>query len=277
MNINIITLLRCLPLIAICWSLFSPPGMAQPQLLQDSLSGPFVTKSFEKIIEGCEPDSSLSNACSRVSFQYFIPVDSAESLNYIRRPVLKFIRRTHQDATVSKDAEQVASGFFEDFRNAAMGRDRRPAWYLERKVSTVWWADSLLSLRFYEESYTGGAHPNFGAGFQVFDLKRESVVTLDSLIKPDPSDKLLRKAEESFRTEQIVMEGESLDEAGFWFEGKQFYLPENYALTDSGLLFLYNPYEIGPYSEGMIEFTIPYRELKPLLRKRYRFLADRTN
>lgn len=45
------------------------------------------------------------------------------------------------------------------------------------------------------------------------------------------------------------------------------------ALTEDGLLFTYNPYEIAPYAAGIITFTIPYQPLRPYLTEEARQLV----
>jgi hypothetical protein len=41
------------------------------------------------------------------------------------------------------------------------------------------------------------------------------------------------------------------------------------ALTDTGIVVKYQPYEIAPYSSGQPELLIPYSELKGILRPEY--------
>ena len=50
-----------------------------------------------------------------------------------------------------------------------------------------------------------------------------------------------------------------------FFFGKDFQLPETLGYSDEGLIVLYNPYEIASYSQGIIEFTIPYSEISSFL------------
>ena len=38
-------------------------------------------------------------------------------------------------------------------------------------------------------------------------------------------------------------------------------------LTPEGLRFVYQQYEIGPYALGMVEFTVPYADVKSCLTK----------
>lgn len=47
----------------------------------------------------------------------------------------------------------------------------------------------------------------------------------------------------------------------------KFYLPVNFAVTDSGIEFTYEQYEVGPRPLGMPAFTIPHGEIKTLADK----------
>jgi hypothetical protein len=49
-----------------------------------------------------------------------------------------------------------------------------------------------------------------------------------------------------------------------WFE-ERFILPENFAFTSRGILFLYNQYEIKPYSSGLSTFLLPYEALRGII------------
>ena len=51
------------------------------------------------------------------------------------------------------------------------------------------------------------------------------------------------------------------------FEPGNFKLNENFAISTGGLLFTFNPYEIGPYVMGAPQVFIPYKEMKDLINK----------
>lgn len=49
-----------------------------------------------------------------------------------------------------------------------------------------------------------------------------------------------------------------------WYDAEETFLP-NPALTDEGVVFSYQPYEIACFAAGMYHFTIPYNQLKDFL------------
>ena len=64
-------------------------------------------------------------------------------------------------------------------------------------------------------------------------------------------------AEKAFRTERAEAFNEGFD----FDETFVFDLPINFGLTETGILFYYNAYEVGPYALGSTEFVIPFAEL----------------
>jgi hypothetical protein len=72
--------------------------------------------------------------------------------------------------------------------------------------------------------------------------------------------------EKKFREVREIESSISIADAGF-FWGDSFGLPQNFALQEDGVYFYYNPYEAAAYALGATEFTIPYEELKEVIRQ----------
>ena len=49
--------------------------------------------------------------------------------------------------------------------------------------------------------------------------------------------------------------------------GGKFYLPDNFEMTAQGIRFTYNPYEVSNWANGIVEFVLPTRQLKPYLKR----------
>jgi hypothetical protein len=81
---------------------------------------------------------------------------------------------------------------------------------------------------------------------------------------------VLTLAEEMFRIAQAIPAGGDINSTGFMFEGDQFYLPETIGFDSHGMVLHYNQYEVSSYADGPITITLPWAEVIPLLKKRYR-------
>lgn len=111
--------------------------------------------------------------------------------------------------------------------------------------------------------FTGGAHGSAYFGNVLFSRETGEQLKLKDFISDVP--KLTKIAEKYFRQETEIKPTDDLEEIGFWFT-KGFELNGNFYFENNKMIFVYNQYEIGPYSMGVISFEIPIREIKPLLK-----------
>jgi hypothetical protein len=107
---------------------------------------------------------------------------------------------------------------------------------------------------------TGGAHGNTTIKFFNFNPQTGELYSKTDLINDiealsDVISNRLKKEVQSNSDEPMQ---------DFFF-GKDFQLPESIGFSDEGLIILYNPYEIASYSQGIIEFTISYTEVRSFL------------
>ena len=78
---------------------------------------------------------------------------------------------------------------------------------------------------------------------------------------------LNRIAEQEFRKVREMKPEQSLEDAGFWFENNKFSLNDNFALTEEGLTFYFNSYEVAPYVMGPTEIVLNYEDFKHLIKE----------
>lgn len=118
-------------------------------------------------------------------------------------------------------------------------------------------------------SYSGGAHGNGWSEQHIYDIKTGRELLLSDFFSN--IDVLTKRAEAIFRADQELSEDISLTEAGFWFKDGKFKLNENFVFDENSIDFLYNQYEIAPYSAGTIIITIPMEQVKDLLKRKVQF------
>lgn len=136
--------------------------------------------------------------------------------------------------------------------------------------NTLWEADidgkisyedkNVLTVHLDSYIFTGGAHGYKSIRFLNFDKKKGTELENWQLFKNTREFEKL--AEEKFRAQEKIPEGQSINGTGLMFEKDSFYLPENIGFSEKGLELLYNQYEVASYADGPIELTIPYKDLK---------------
>lgn len=122
-------------------------------------------------------------------------------------------------------------------------------------------ANGYLTLSFNVSAYEGGAHGSYAFIMYNYDVINIKKLTLSEVINVDTV-VLQQLLEKELRKEFSLSPNESLTSVLF---EENIKLNNNFYLTNEGLGFMYNTYEIAPYATGAISLLIPYSELKSLL------------
>ena len=114
----------------------------------------------------------------------------------------------------------------------------------------------------------GGAHGLETRNFYNFDLKTGNLITEKDIFKPNfefglaelIKKRIVEDSKDSTDTEPIM----NIEDTDFWTESIK---PNgNFYITDEGINYVFNPYEIAPYYMGQTEVTIPYIRLKDFIK-----------
>lgn len=130
---------------------------------------------------------------------------------------------------------------------------------------------AILSLSATMTSFSGGAHPGSACAGITYDLLTGTCLTLDDVLTdactPDVLCRLVVDALESIRTDGLLYEDYTVSVEDR-FSGNYLY-DDSWYLSNAGLCFSFEPYEIGPYSSGTITAVIPYHRLPGYLEDAY--------
>ena len=203
-----------------------------------------------------------------ISLEYpMVKGDKEMAATLIRQSIFETaFGQTYDTLNVQEAATRYADDLAAEFKelSAAMWRGWQKAGIADPAAAQ--WSDSIEGYfagqngpyRSYIVNltdFTGGAHSNSTTRALVFDVTDGSPVTLDDLFVSDFNDVLTeilnRHVAESLSEEDI----EDLFEPTVSPTG-------NYILTSDSITFIYNPYEIGPYSIGTPSVSVPIKELK---------------
>jgi len=144
---------------------------------------------------------------------------------------------------------------------------------------------NFVTLSKYEYDRIGIGHGMYTETFHTFDLARGKELNNKDIFKPNSFDKVKKLLFETMFDNKRYREWnqgiESPDETESAIEGWQspsailegteweeperevkFELPEA-ALTESGVVFSFQPYEIDCWAAGAFHFVVPYKKLMP--------------
>ena len=127
-------------------------------------------------------------------------------------------------------------------------------------MDVIYNRNQLLSLAFTQYQYTGGAHGMMYTRCHSYDLRGRKKIRIQDVFKPGYQTKLKLALNQTAKKKYKV---QNLSDALLVDEIEP---NDNFFLTGKGICFVYQPYEIGPFSMGEQFIYIPYSNLSDLLK-----------
>jgi hypothetical protein len=211
---------------------------------------------FSSTYMGC---SEKNDDCTYMSLDY--PKFKNESKDEILQKIDRKIEKLILNTTEVSSPESACENFIIDYEGFVSDPEideYNTPWFDRRKATWLSIEKKVFSIEVNISSFMGGAHSNSYTLLRNFNPYTGDSLGLGMIFKPESLKELTSLGEMHFRKTQKIKSGVSYDEAGYWFKDDHFYLTDNFAFTDEGLLFYYNEYEIAPYSMGAQYFVIPY-------------------
>jgi len=208
------------------------------------------------------------------------PLGIAATDEFIKSEIRKLFFQKDEGGEIGALVLKMKKKFFADYleenkdvTNAEL-KDSYTAYSMDvsDKLMIMFQATKLVTLAFDNYAYTGGAHGNYGTEFRVLDLTKNKSLALADILTGAGIAKLQPKLEASFRKQFNLQPGDPLTDGGL-LENK-IEANDNICVTGSGLEFVYNPYEIGPYAMGEIDLFIPFTELTEYLKPDFKNLLN---
>ena len=161
--------------------------------------------------------------------------------------------------------QELRNQYYEDIDN--LEGENQPSWYwyqLQKSNEILFEDESILSYSVQHSDYTGGAHGSFNALYYTIDLNEVRTITEESIFKPNYFKFLTTQIINNLMKQYNVETPDKLMEEGF-FDINEIAPNNNFWVNDKGVHYIYNQYEIAPYSMGPIEVTIPYEDIKSII------------
>lgn len=109
--------------------------------------------------------------------------------------------------------------------------------------------NGLVVAEDYNYVYSGGAHGNYGVSYRTYDISLKKLVSFYDFFSEEAYDTLLPLIEKEIKIRDI-----------FTFDDSIF-VTDNVYFTEKGVMFVYNPYEIASYAQGIITVFLSYDKI----------------
>ncbi len=233
----------------------------------------YLVQGFNKTSSVC-----VSDTADCASFKSSFPIIEARLHGQVSDSVNNFIRQKLYSPLIgdkpANGINDLLAPYFDAYdqakrENSSKGESHTPAWYFSRYFTIYENTPRIFSLAHHEQSYAGGAHPNQFVNYYHFNPGSGSRMTAADVFKPGYQAAITKMAEKKFLRKMQLPAGSNLEDQGFWFKDNVFTLPQNFILTEKGVKFYYNPYEVAAYALGKIEISFTYKEVESWLRDEF--------
>ena len=203
---------------------------------------------------GTKPDT----ACSEADITYAVFPGHRSLNDSIVSRLLQAYQGDKHDKTLEMQAKSFVQGYMTDTSRMT------EIYTLETSARVVRQDSSLVTIQIDSYAFAGGGHSNDFTGYLNWNTSEEKTITLSDIFAPGYQEKFRKIAEKIFRSQEKLTDTSSLQR--YFFKDAKFALNNNFLVTPVGIRFLYNEYEIKPFTEGQTELLIPYNKIKSLLR-----------
>lgn len=173
---------------------------------------------------------------------------------YVRSYVMQYLNEGH-DAIGQHESDLAKTEAASTWMN-----------YVENVVGDILYnADGIISYQVVTDSYTGGAHGNKTVDNGVFDLNTLQQLSIANVF----NDATLPDLHAALRNKLVVQNGyttiDELAEKGQFTAPNEIVATDNFYVNEEGITWTYDPYEIAPYSVGVVQITLSWDEVLPFL------------
>lgn len=139
-------------------------------------------------------------------------------------------------------------------------------YYSSVAMDVIFNDNNWLVMEMSGSEYAGGAHGNYGVSYMNIDMQQKRVWKMEDVMTVD-SNKLNLLLDAEARRYFAIAATESFEDRLLTDK----VLPNgNICITPTGINFVYNPYEIASYADGIITLFLPYSQLKDLLKPEFK-------
>lgn len=224
-------------------------------------------QTVERFHPNCK-DQDQNNGCMELSYTFpsFSGGGDTPVKDTLRQAVADFIFDSTGQPLTETSFDKLSREWFAFYDSTLTTLpDYDLPWEQRMRVRLILETPDYMSVEFTEREFTGGAHGNEIKVYRMYGVPGGERLTLEDILKEDTRSQLAAVAEPVFRDQKKFPDDAEYDERNYFFRDGQFSLNNNYALTEKGLLFHFNPYEIAPYSEGATRLLLPYGQIDSLL------------
>jgi hypothetical protein len=225
------------------------------------------TKETASLVK--KPDSPKA----KVEMVLLIPAESVNPVisdTLTRFIIEKFTDRPYTNSDPQSILTGVKSVFFQNYRNSneALYHEMPDAgslnWESLKFMHILHNKDYVLCFYILQYAFTGGAHGLESTDYYVINLMTGRKIGLSDLLQEGTEGRLTELLTQTVKQKYCRNNEPKLTDAGFFTD--EVKPCQNFFITDSGIGFHYNQYDLAPYSFGPVEAFLDFSQIREILK-----------
>lgn len=216
-------------------------------------------QTFERRAKNC----SENDECSSVSVTREVFEQQPALNEAILHQLLAQLQGDEQVQETTGSLEEIADAFLAEAASVEQISSAR--WQLSGDAERLARRGDLLTVQIRVYRYTGGAHGIPSVEWFNWDLATGERVTLPQAIREGMEQQFWELAESAHQRWLDEQTGIDAEYREIW----PFQRSEDFRFDEDGMVLLYGVYALGPYALGPVQLTIPWQELRGVLREKY--------
>lgn len=224
-----------------------------------------VTEKPAFVVDSLKVDDSVSiNKNLTISFQkkaLLLPSISDKTLlDSIYSPA-NLKAASYDVASLKSELNRLMQNYFAENKENSKewSPDFKQIWNENSAMKVVSHNENLLTIKYFGDGFSGGAHGYYFENYKVFDLESKKVIGLTDIFK-NPKDTVWN---------DILMKNfTNKDQKEMLLEDK-IELNTNFYFDNQGITFVYNQYEITAYAAGVVYINLKFSDIKDKLKPEF--------
>ncbi len=234
-----------------------------------------VAKTIHKDLQG--------NPAALFQMSFLMPRDSGVGALFLKQKVFEHLKNSSEahskmrqliapqlptpDSFLKARKDEYFAEYANEIRKLSTGKDSNEIVSLNYTQAHTMYIlmneGDKLSVGYFWNGYSGGAHGNYSTGLKTYDLKKEQMLRFSDVFKPNSEKALSKALETAFRKQRALKADESLEGI---LSDNEIPANDNFCLTPQGILFNYTPSEIASFAQGEIRIFLPTEAIKDILK-----------
>jgi hypothetical protein len=174
----------------------------------------------------------------------------------ISQVIISALHIGNRDNITSKSVKESITNFNTEYESfLKIFPESEAIWEAQIDGEIMYQSPEIISIALTTFTNTGGATGILNISFLNFDSETGKRLENNQLINNLKDFKV--KAEPYFK--------HAIEDIDALLDSEQFKLPVNIGYSDDGIILLYNIQDIAPYFDDVLEFAIPFEDVKDLL------------